>query len=124
MSASTLSVPEKKSVLGVEGRVNDALPVLLENGSADSLHPIVLSEFFVPWATKFQFVSESPSRVTVRYLAAEEQDEPVREAFNRLLKMKEAEGSTSVSVERVSALPVDPKTGKYRLVVLSSAASV
>ncbi len=107
------------SILRVEGRVNEALPVRLEDGSADSLHPIALSEFFVPGATKFQFVSESASRVSIRYLAAEEQDESVREAFGRLLKMKGALSSTEVSVERVSALPVDTKTGKYRLVVLS-----
>ena len=106
------------SILRVEGRVNDALPVCLENGSLDSLHPIVLSEFFVPGATKFQFVSESPSRVTIRYLAAAERDASVREAFGRLLEMKGAESSTEVSVERVGELPVDPVTGKYRLVVL------
>ena len=40
------------------------------------------------------------------------------EAFGRLLEMKGAESSTEVSVERVGELPVDPVTGKYRLVVL------
>ena len=106
------------SILRVEGRVNDALPVRLADGSLDSLHPIVLSEFFVPGATKFQFVSESPSQVRIRYLAAEERDDSVQAAFARLLQLKGAEASTTVSLERVGELPVDPLTGKYRLVVL------
>lgn len=108
------------SIVRVEGRVNDALPVCLEDGSVDSLHPIVLSEFFVPGATKFQFVSESPGRVVIRYRATENRDSSVREAFDRLLQMKGALASTSARVERTEDLGVDPRTGKYRLVVLAA----
>jgi hypothetical protein len=77
------------SILRVEGRVNDARPLRLDDGSVDSLHPIVLSEFFVPGAWKFHFVSESTSEVVIRYLAAEQQDGPTRDAFTRLLAIEE-----------------------------------
>jgi phenylacetate-coenzyme A ligase PaaK-like adenylate-forming protein len=105
-------------ILRVEGRVNDALPITLKDGSADTLHPIVLSEFFVPGGRKFQFVSETPSRARVRYLAAEDLDLEIRDAFQHLLAMKGADGSTAITVERAQELPVDARTGKYRLVVL------
>jgi phenylacetate-coenzyme A ligase PaaK-like adenylate-forming protein len=108
-------------ILRVKGRVNDALPVTLKDGSADTLHPIVLSEFFVPGGRKFQFVSETPSHARVRYLATENLDLEVRDAFQHLLVMKGADGSTAITVERAQELPVDKKTGKYRLVVLPEA---
>lgn len=109
------------SILRVEGRMNDALPITSKDGSADTLHPIVLSEFFVPGVEKFQFVSESPSHVTVRYIAQEDRDGAVRDEFLRLLAMKGAETSTGLVIEKADQLPVDSKTGKYRLVVLPPA---
>jgi phenylacetate-coenzyme A ligase PaaK-like adenylate-forming protein len=105
------------SILRVEGRVNDALPVVLDDESVDSIHPIVLSEFFVPGADKFQFVSESPSRLRICYVASAECDAAVRRSFQEILEMKGARRRTEVLPERVAQLPIDPKTGKYRLVV-------
>lgn len=107
------------SILRVEGRVNDALPVTLDDGSVDRIHPIVLSEFFVPGVQKFQFLSESPDRVRIRYVANAECDDAVRDSFVRILEMKRAGKSTTATPKRVQHLPVDPKTGKYHLVVLS-----
>ena len=101
----------------IEGRVNDALPVAMPDGGPDAIHPIVLSEFFVPGAEKFQFVSEAPGRVRVRYLAPEPLDAAVSEAFAKLLDMKGARPTTRFAVERADALPVDAGTGKYKLVV-------
>lgn len=106
------------SIVRVEGRVNDALPIQRNDGSSDTIHPIVLSEFFVPGATKFQFESVFPSLVTIRYIAESDLHDAVRKDFLRLLEMKGAEETTQMHPERVRDLPVDPKTGKYRLVVL------
>ena len=106
------------NILRVEGRVNDALPVALDDGSVDRIHPIVLSEFFVPGAQKFQFVSEFPSQVKIRYVADIDCDKEVRAGFQRILEMKGAAKSTTATPERVQHLPLDPKTGKYRLVLL------
>ncbi len=105
-------------ILRVEGRVNDALPVTLRNGSADTIHPVVLSEFFVPGIRRFQFIAESPARVRLKFIGEAGIEATVREAFEKILGMKDALGATTVEVERVEALPVDQKTGKHRLVVL------
>jgi phenylacetate-CoA ligase len=106
-------------ILRVEGRVNDALPVTLRTGSADTIHPVVLSEFFVPGIRRFQFVAESPARVRLKYMGEDGIDTSVRGEFERILGMKGALGATELVVERVGELPVDPLTGKHRLVVLA-----
>lgn len=105
-------------IQGVDGRVNDALPIRSATGGIDTVHPIVLSEFFVPGITKFQFVGVSADRIILRYTSGEPMDERVREAFQKILEMKGAAGSVQVGVTRVDALNVDQRTGKFRLVVL------
>lgn len=106
-------------ILGVDGRVNDALPIRSANGAVDSIHPVVLSEFFVPGIQKFQFVGRSPEEVSIRYMASRSVDDEVRRAFRKILDLKNAAPSVCVGITRVEALPVDEKTGKFRLVVLN-----
>lgn len=105
-------------ILRVEGRANDALPITLVDGSPDTIHPVVLSEFFVPGIRKFQFISEAPDRVRIIYVAEQEIDAKVLEEFRRILTLKGAEHTTWASAGRVAELPADRKTGKHRLVVL------
>ncbi len=105
-------------ILRVEGRVEDALPVTLSDGMVDKIHPVVLSEFFVPGIQRFQFIGESPAKIALHYLAESDIDASVREAFERILAMKGALGSTELHVERVAGLAADPATGKRRLVLL------
>jgi len=111
------------NILRIEGRVNDALPLTLDDGSIDDIHPIVLSEFFVPGADKFQFVSESPGRIRIRYTASAVCDDAVLDSFRKILEMKQARKCTQIMAERVSGLPVDSKTGKYRLVMIAKSGS-
>jgi hypothetical protein len=66
----------------------------------------------------FQFVSQSPSHVNIRYVANEENDEAVRQAFGRILALKVAHPAVKVFVQRVKHLPGDARTGKHRLVIL------
>ena len=105
-------------LLGVRGGVEESLPVTLDDGSVDSIHPVVLSEFFVPGIRRFQFVGESPGRVILRYVADSDIDVAVSEAFGDILEMKGARGRTEVALNRVNELPADPATGKYRLVLV------
>jgi hypothetical protein len=62
----------------------------------------------------------SSARDVIRYVADADCDERVRASFHRILEMKRAAKSTTAMPERAQHLPVDPKTGKYRLVVLES----
>ena len=111
------------NILRVEGRANDALPITLQDGSSDTIHPVVLSEFFVPGIRKFQFICESPQQVNIRYISDSEMDSTVLAEFGQILEMKGADGKTSASAERVAELPADQTTGKHRLVVLPAVAN-
>ncbi|WP_066017874.1 hypothetical protein [Endozoicomonas atrinae] len=83
-------------ITAINGRVNEALPVQCADGRIDSIHPIVLSEFFVPSIQKFQFVSHSPTQITINYIAAREIDAVVTSAFQKILDMKGASQSVKV----------------------------
>jgi len=102
----------------VNGRANDALPVLSSSGGLDSIHPLVLSEFFVPGIKTFQFIGKSPEEILIRYASAAEMDEEVQRAFHKILELKGAASTVKVVVSRVSDLSVDEKTGKFRLVIV------
>ena len=105
-------------ILRVEGRREEAIPVMLEGGVVDQIHPCLLAGFFVPGIRQFQFISESPSKITVRYTADEEIDEAVRVRFEKVLEGKGAARMTVIGVQKVPDLPADPSTGKRRLVVV------
>ena len=103
------------TILDIHGRVNDALPVLLENGVQDSIHPHILAAFFAAGLEKVQFISRAPDHVAIRYTADRDIDSDVRQEFQHILEMKRAR-QTNVDVQRVRQIDVDPQTGKLRLV--------
>ena len=103
------------TIQDIKGRVNDALPVLLQDGSEDAIHPIVLSEFHVPGLDKIQFVSTRPDFLHVYYAAPSEMDVAIRKQFQEILDSKRAT-PTTFDVRRLEHIESDPKTGKFRLV--------
>ncbi|MFT5407384.1 MAG: phenylacetate-CoA ligase [Verrucomicrobiales bacterium] len=107
------------NILRVEGRANDALPITLRDGTTDKIHPVVLSEFFVPGARKFQFVANSATDVKIKYVSETDMDSQILEEFGRILTLKGAETATKTTAKRVAELPADQSTGKHRLVLLS-----
>jgi phenylacetate-coenzyme A ligase PaaK-like adenylate-forming protein len=102
------------SITKIIGRLNDALPILLDNNTQDFLNPLVLSS--APGVEKIQFISENPNHIRLKYIAGENLDKEVREDFMKLLQAKGATKSMKLDVEKVSVLPNDPKTGKFKLV--------
>lgn len=100
----------------IHGRSNDALPVKLEDGSLDSIHPIMLGELFAPGLTGLQFVSHSPESFTVRYTADQNIDAALQEDCIKMLKQKTAVATPRF--EHVAALENDKRTGKRRLVII------
>ena len=107
--------PEFTTFQALQGRVYDALPVVLGDGQQDSLHPVLLSAFYVPGLAKKQFISERPDHVRIEYMAGENIDDAVGREFQRILAMKQATGTT-FTVRRVAHIGNDPQTGKLRLV--------
>lgn len=108
------------TIRDIKGRVNDALPVILNDGTYDTIHPIVLTTFYVPGLEKFQFVSRRPEHLSIDYIAPHNIDTAVRQEFRRMLAMKDAT-QTSFEVRRVQEIPNDPQTGKLRLVKIEHA---
>lgn len=103
------------TIRDIRGRANDALPVVLRDGSEDTMHPILLGLFHVPGLEGVQFVSDRPDHVRVDYTARSDIDAAVRHEFQRILNMKGA-AHTTFDVRRVRHIASDPQTGKLRLV--------
>jgi phenylacetate-CoA ligase len=103
------------TIRDIQGRVNDALPVILHDGKLDTIHPIILSEFYVAGLETVQFISRRPDHIQIRYVAGENIDNCVRQEFQRLLDMKGAQ-RTAFDVQQVEQIDRDPQTGKLRLV--------
>lgn len=119
---ATRGKPEPESpfstIQNVKGRVNDALPIMLDNGKLGTMHPIVLSEFFVPRLQKIQFISQG-SRVLIRYISSQDIGVDIAEEFAKNLQMSDASHGTRFETERVKELPNDSETGKYKLVKIN-----
>lgn len=104
----------------IDGRMNEALPVVLHDGKRDKISPIVLGEFFVPALERIQYVSRRPDHVQIRYVGTRNIDAAIRKEFQRILQLKGA-SKTTFEIRRVERLVNDPKTGKFSLVKLPMA---
>jgi amino acid adenylation domain-containing protein len=105
------------TIRGIQGRVNDALPVMLDNGKRDTIHPIILSEFYAAGLENVQFISRRPDHVEIHYVAPQNIDDSARREFQRILELKGAV-RTTFDVRRVEQIDLDPRTGKLPLVKL------
>ena len=103
------------TIRDIKGRVNDALPVLLRDGTHDTIHPIILSEFHVPTLERVQFVSKQPGRVWINYVAPSDLSPVVTKQFQQLLDSKGAT-QTQFEVQRLQQIENDRQTGKFNLV--------
>ena len=103
------------TILDIKGRVNDALPVVLRDGTHDTIHPIILSEFHVPTLERIQFVSKQPGRVWINYVAPSDLSPAVTKHFQQILDSKGAT-QTQFEVQRLQQIDNDPVTGKLKLV--------
>jgi hypothetical protein len=91
------------------------LPVVLRDGTHDTIHPIILSEFHVPTLERVQFVSKQPGRVSINYVAPSDLSPVVTKQFQQLLDSKGAT-QTQFEVQRLQQIDNDRLTGKFNLV--------
>ncbi len=111
-------------VRDVVGRTEQPLEFASRDGGRDFIHPIVIAEFFVPHLAAFQIVLDTPTHFTFRArldsdLRPHVHAETLRRIDARLrelLAQKHLEHVT-FTIDEVDALSVDPRTGKFRLVV-------
>ena len=105
------------AIRDIQGRMSDALPVRIDDNTLGEVHPVALSTFWVTGLESAQFVSLSPDRLRIDYVASSNLDEKVRSEFRSILASR---GATGVQVEmrRVRHIDRDPTTGKFHLVRL------
>jgi len=106
------------------GRAEHAPEFVNARGERDTIHPIVLAEFYVRHLSAFQVRLNGAD--SFRFLAQLEAglDEPARAAVEReiaarLRALLDEKGMQNVrfTIERVNELPPAPETGKFRLIV-------
>ncbi len=103
------------------GRKEHAPVFVNARGERDSIHPIVLAEFYVRGVAAFQFRLTGPD--SFRFLAQVEEGvhagEVEAEIAARLRHLLAEKGMANVrfTIERVPSLTPDPDTGKFRLIV-------
>jgi hypothetical protein len=99
----------------LQGRVNDALPIILDHGQPGTLSPVVLCGFAVPGLKKVKFLLIAGDHIEIRYRSEQDIDAVVRDEFQRVLAASGAAQAMNVGVKRVHELPIDPRTGKFRI---------
>lgn len=104
----------------LQGRVNDALPIVLDTGQPGTLNPVVLCGFAVPGLKKVKFVLTAPGWIEIRYTSEREIDAAVGEKFQKVLAASGAAQAMKVGVKRVHDLPLDRRTGKFRITEMNA----
>lgn len=104
----------------ISGRKEDFMWFTRSDGSREFIHPIVLAEFFVPGLQKCQFIQSSVDSVVVRAVIEGNRDaviEPIRDRMNDILSQKGLGADVRIEVQLTDRIEIDPRTGKFRLVV-------
>lgn len=111
-------------VAGIVGRQENTITFTNERGEEDYIHPIVIVELLLPGVRAWQFVVET--RESFRFRACfeagltaqqhQEAQDRIRRELQLLLDEKNMR-NVRYEIDAVDSLPVDPKTGKFRLVL-------
>jgi len=103
------------TLTSIHGRVDDALPIILDNGERSTLSPLVLYGFVTIGLLKAKFVLTAPDRIEVRYMSERDIDSLVQDEFQKVLRVSGAAKAMGVDVRRVLELAPDTRTGKFRI---------
>jgi phenylacetate-coenzyme A ligase PaaK-like adenylate-forming protein len=115
----------------VVGRLEDALTFTNQHGQDDFIHPIVIVELIVKGLKAWQIVLQS--KTSFRFRArfddglspgeCEATRERIREKMAAILAEKEM-GNVRFDIEPVESLAIDPRSGKFRLVVRENSSAL
>lgn len=101
----------------IEGRDVDFLHIINNKGEEDLIHPAPLVEFYVEGLNKIQFWRQPGNKILVKAVGfGSDFKERVWRKMVEILKAKQADKSMKVEVLLVDDIPVDQRTGKFRLV--------
>ncbi len=112
------------------GRQEETLVFTNEHGHDDFIHPIVVVEFVVPGLNAWQVGLQTKTSFCFRArldpgLDAAERDAVcanIHDKLDALLAEKEMR-NVQFTIETVETLPIDPHSGKFRLVVREKASA-
>ena len=112
-----------RKVKTLVGRREHSLSFVNEHGQPDSIHPIVIVELMVPGLSGWQIALKTQTHFLVRARLQEGIAESegrqalqrLHQALRAILEKKEMRNVT-FDIEVVDSLPLDPKSGKFRLV--------
>ena len=102
------------------GRETDALTFIDGKNEKHPIHPFKLVDFFAPGLNKFQFEQTSPNSLVARITVADGYSDTKQLAEKQLLdilKKEQLDSFVSSRVEIVDSIGMNPKTGKFNLII-------
>lgn len=102
------------------GRTEDTLVFENHLGVKNNIHPIELVEFFVPGLRQFQFEQTSPNSLLLRISVHDGYSDTKQLSEKKLkdiLVKTSTEKFVTAKVELVESIGLNPKTGKFKLII-------
>ncbi|HEX7401208.1 MAG TPA: hypothetical protein VF369_03430, partial [candidate division Zixibacteria bacterium] len=107
-------------IKSITGRQEDFLWFEKPDRTEEYIHPSVIVEFFVPGLEKLQVIQTERNRCRMKAVIHGNKEDTlsaIRRRMNEILKGKGLEGVVSFEVEVVNEIGIDPKTGKFKLII-------
>ncbi|MEA3290010.1 MAG: hypothetical protein U9Q04_07520 [Campylobacterota bacterium] len=104
----------------VSGRKEEFLWFMDKNGKEEFIHPLLLSEFFVPGIKKFQIEQTKKNHLLIHIIISGDKDRIIKSAVKRIdeiLSIKKLNTFVTFSCEVVDEIPLDKVSGKFKLIV-------
>ncbi len=102
------------------GRIGETLTYINPQGIKHIVHPSEMVELFVPGLRQFQFEQTSPNTLLLRISISKGYDDSKQFAEKKLqeiLVKTNIEKFVSGKVEVVNSIGMNPKTGKYKIII-------
>lgn len=104
----------------ISGRSEEFLWFKLPDGKDEYIHPLQIVEFFIPGLEKFQIEQTNKNHIHMRILAKNDVEfirQKASERMHEILSQKNLHNTVTFSSEIVEHIPLDVKTGKYKLIL-------
>lgn len=104
----------------ISGRTNDIIFFLDSEGVKHTIHIYALLDFHIPGLRQFQFEQITPSEILLRISVYDGYSDSLKlaqEKLNEILVNEALDKFVSSKVELVETIAVNPKTGKFKVIV-------
>jgi len=111
------SFPHIKSIAG---RQEEFLWFEKGDGTKEYIHPLVIVEFIVPGLEKLQVIQTQKNKFLMKVIIHGNREEivsAIRRRMKEILEGKGLERVVNFEVEVADEIPIDPRTGKFKLII-------